>query len=157
MDSTPGAGPAGWSAEGSMPKAGYHLLEHPSDLGIEASGRTVGEAFEQAALGLISVIAETTTIELSDERIIKVDAQDYENLLVRWLSEILYLYDGEDYLLKEAKIESISPTKLAAKISGEKYKPEKHKLKMDVKAVTYHQLSIETSSAMTTVRVFLDI
>jgi SHS2 domain-containing protein len=157
MHSTLGAGPAGRSAEGSMPKASYHLLEHPSDLGIEASGLTVGEAFEQAALGLISVIAETESIESLNERRVTVDAQDYENLLVKWLSEILYLYDGEDFLLKEAKAESISPTRLVARVSGEKYKPEKHKLKMDVKAVTYHQLSIETSSAMTTVRVFLDI
>jgi SHS2 domain-containing protein len=138
-------------------QAEFHLLEHPSDLGIEASGRTVGEAFEQAALGLISVIADVADIEPLDERLVKVDAQDYENLLVKWLSEILYLYDGEDYLLKVAKIESISPTKLAARISGEKYKPEKHKLKMDVKAVTYHQLSIETGKSATTVRVFLDI
>lgn len=138
-------------------QVGFHLLEHPSDLGIEASGRTIGEAFEQAALGLISVIAETDNIEPLDERRVTVDAQDYENLLVKWLSEILYLYDGEDYLLKAAEVESISPTKLVARVSGEKYKPEKHKLEMDVKAVTYHQLSIETSSAMTTVRVFLDI
>jgi SHS2 domain-containing protein len=140
-----------------MQKAGYHLLEHPSDLGIEASGRTIGEAFEQAALGLISVIAETETIEPLDERTIKVDAQDYETLLVRWLSEILYLYDGEDFLLKEAKAKSISPTRLVARVSGEKYKPERHTLKMDVKAVTYHQLSIKISSPTTTLRVFFDI
>jgi SHS2 domain-containing protein len=142
---------------GSTPQGEFHLLEHPSDLGIEASGKTVGEAFEQAALGLISVIAETDNIEPLDERRVTVDAQDYANLLVKWLSEILYLYDGEDYLLKAAKVESISPTKLVARVSGEKYKPQEHKLKMDVKAVTYHQVSIETSSAMTTVRVFLDI
>jgi SHS2 domain-containing protein len=138
-------------------QAGFHLLEHPSDLGIEASGRTIAEAFEQAALGLIAVIADTETIEAHDERRVEVAAQDYENLLVKWLSEILYLYDGEDFLLKVAKIESISLKKLAARISGEKYKPEKHKLNMDVKAITYHQLSIETSNGPTIVRVFLDI
>ncbi len=126
-------------------------------MGIEASGRTIGEAFEQAALGLIAVIADAEMIEAHEERRVEVDAQDYENLLVRWLSEVLYLYDGEDYLLKVARIESISPTKLVAGISGEKYKPEKHKLKMDVKAITYHQLSIETSNSITTARVFLDI
>ena len=142
---------------GSTPQGEFHLLEHPSDLGIEASGKTVGEAFEQAALGLIAVIAETDSIERLDERRVTVDAQDYENLLVKWLSEILYLYDGEDFLLKEAKAESISPTRLVARVSGEKYKPEKHKLKMDVKAVTYHQLSINRSSHTTIVRVFFDI
>jgi SHS2 domain-containing protein len=126
-------------------------------LGIEASGSTVGEAFERAALGLVAVIAEPETIEPVDERTVELDAQDAENLLVRWLSEILYLYDGEDYLVKEAKIDSISPTKLRARLLGEKYQPKKHTLKLDVKAVTYHQLLIETKNGGTTVRVFLDI
>jgi SHS2 domain-containing protein len=138
-------------------QAGFHLLEHPSDLGIEASGSTIGEAFEQTALGLVAVIAEPESIEPLDERQVKLDAQDFENLLVRWLSEILYLYDGEDYLVKEARIDSISPTNLRARLLGEKYQPKKHTLKLDVKAVTYHQLSIETNNDRTTVRVFLDI
>jgi SHS2 domain-containing protein len=138
-------------------QAGFQILEHPSDLGIEASGSTIGEAFEQAALGLVTVIAERESIEPLDERLIELDAQDSENLLVRWLSEILYLYDGKDYLVKEARIDSISPTNLRARLLGERYQPEKHTLKLDVKAVTYHQLSIETKNDRTTVRVFLDI
>jgi SHS2 domain-containing protein len=138
-------------------QAGFRILEHPSDLGIEATGSTVGEAFEQAALGLVAVIAEPGTIEAFGERIVELDAQDAENLLVKWLSEILYLYDGEDYLVKEANIESISPTNLRARLLGEKYQPKKHTLKLDVKAVTYHQLSIDTKDGRTTVRVFLDI
>jgi SHS2 domain-containing protein len=138
-------------------QAGFRILEHPSDLGIEASGSTVGEAFEQAALGLMAVIAEPETIEAVYERTVGLDAQDAGNLLVRWLSEILYLYDGEGYLVKEAKIDSISPTKLRARLLGEEYQPKKHTLKLDVKAVTYHQLSIDTKDSRTTVRVFLDI
>lgn len=135
----------------------FHFLEHPSDLGIEASGPTIREAFEQAALGLMAVIADMVALDAVEERRVVVEAQDYENLLVRWLSEILYLYDGEDYLLKHVKIESISPTKLTARLSGEKYQSEKHRLKLDVKAITYHQLSIKTTNGFTTVRVFLDI
>jgi SHS2 domain-containing protein len=138
-------------------QSGFRILEHPSDLGIEATGSTVGEAFEQAALGLMAVIAEPETIEAVDERIVELDAQDTESLLVRWLSDILYLYDGEDYLVKEAKIDSISATDLRAHVLGEKYQPKKHMLKLDVKAVTYHQLSIDTKDGRTTVRVFLDI
>lgn len=137
--------------------AEFHLLEHPSDLGIEASGPTIREAFEQAALGLMAVIAEMAGLDAVEERRVVVEAQDYGNLLVRWLSEILYLYDGEDYLLKAANIETISPTKLTARLSGEKYQPEKHRLKLDVKAVTYHQLSVKTSDDTATVRVFFDI
>jgi SHS2 domain-containing protein len=137
--------------------AKFHLLEHPSDLGIEAYGPTIREAFEQAALGLMAVIADTETIDAVDEREVIIEAQDFENLLVRWLSEILYLYDGEDFLLKETKVESIAPKRLSARLLGEKYQAAKHTLKLDVKAITYHQLSIKSSNSVTTVRVFLDI
>lgn len=135
----------------------FRVLEHPSDLGIEATAPTLAGAFEQAALGLISVIAEPETIEAREERRVEVEGLDSESLLVRWLSEILYLYDGEDFLLKESQIEFIETTKLSARVRGEKYDPNRHRLKLDVKAITYHQLSIETTNGMSTVRVFFDI
>jgi len=135
----------------------FRVLEHPSDLGIEATGATLAAAFEQAALGLISVIAEAESIGECEERMVELEAQDSESLLVRWLSEILYLYDGEDFLLKKPRIETIEGTRLIARLRGEKYNPGKHRLKLDVKAITYHQLSIKSTNGTTTVRVFFDI
>jgi SHS2 domain-containing protein len=138
-------------------RASFHILEHPSDLGIEASGPSIREAFEQAALGLISVIVEPETVAATEERWIEVEAADYEHLLVKWLSELLYLYDGEDFLFSRTKIESINPSKLTARVLGEKYQAGKHKMKLDVKAITYHQLSVKTKDGVTTIRVFVDI
>jgi len=138
-------------------ESGFRILEHPADMGIEASGADLREAFRQAALGLISIVVDPSSVHLSVQKEISVEGSDVENLLVRWLSEILYLYDGEDYIAGSIEIVKLSPTTLNAKLNGEFVDEQKHRLKMDVKAVTYHQLSVAQGPAGSTVRVFLDI
>ncbi len=49
-------------------EAGYLILDHPADLGIEARGRTLAEAFEQAARGLISVIVDPDSVRSNPGR-----------------------------------------------------------------------------------------
>jgi SHS2 domain-containing protein len=136
---------------------GYRLLEHPADVGIEAAGRTLKDAFEYAALGLTSVIVERSSVDSSEQRFITLQGFDPENLLVRWLSEIIYLYDGEDFLLSDVTITHLEDGDLAATLAGEHLNEDKHKLRMDVKAITYHQLSIEQLPEGFVIRVYLDI
>ena len=71
-------------------KTGFHILEHPADLGIEASGADLREAFRQAAYGLLSIVVDPSTVKPSVQKEILLEGSDVENLLVRWLSEILY-------------------------------------------------------------------
>ncbi len=138
-------------------ESGFQILEHPADVGIEATGSSLREAFENAALGLLSLITEPATIDPLEERRIKVTASDYQGLLVKWLSEILYLFDAEEFLVGEVTINLIAPTGLEATVLGEKLNQEKHELKLDVKAITYHQLKIEENKSGCKVRVFVDI
>jgi SHS2 domain-containing protein len=138
-------------------KPPFEILEHPSDLGIESHGVTMGEAFRNAALGLMSVITGSSNIEPSEHHSISLQAHDRENLLVRWLTEILFLYDAEKFLTADVKFKALSDTSLDATVFGQQYDASKHELKLDVKAVTYHQLSIEKHDNEWTTRVFVDI
>lgn len=136
---------------------GYRILEHPADIGIEASGNSLSEAFEYAALGLTSIIVEPASVDPSEQRFVSLKGSDPENLLVKWLSEIIYLYDGEDFLLSDVNVHRLAQGELEAKLSGEKIIEGKHKLKMDVKAITYHQLKVDETPEGVLIRVFLDI
>ncbi len=136
---------------------GYKILEHPSDLGIEATGSSPAEAYCFAAEGLMSVILDTHSADKKQAREIIITAEDREQLLVKWLSEILYLYDGEHFVPKDFEIHHLTDTSLRATMHGEAFDEEKHKTLLDVKAITYHQLSIDEQKDKTTVRVFLDI
>jgi len=138
-------------------KSPFEILEHPSDLGIEAYGATLAETFRNAARGLMSVIAGTSVIEPEEERSISLIGLDRENLFVRWLTEILFLYDAEKFLTTDVTFAIINDTSLHAIILGQKYDAKIHELRLDVKAITYHKLMIENIENNWTARVFVDI
>jgi SHS2 domain-containing protein len=137
--------------------ASFKILEHPSDLGIEAIGSSMQQVFRNAAFGLMSVIAGPSKIKLLEKHQIILTANDLESLLVRWLSEVLYFYDAEKFLTGEIEFVTLNDSQLKATIVGETYKPALHTLKLDVKAVTYHHLSIVNRRGKYTAKVFLDI
>ncbi len=136
---------------------GYSILEHPADIGLEAHGKSLKEVFEYAALGLMSIVVDPTGIEPVEQRFLTITATDFENLLVKWLSEILYLYDGQEFVVAEVAIERIAPTGIEAIVSGDIIDPGKYQFRTDVKAVTYHQLKVEEKHEGCMVRVFFDI
>jgi SHS2 domain-containing protein len=138
-------------------KPPFKILEHPSDLGIEAHGNSMEELFQNAAHGFMSVVAGTSKIASRQNRSIELQASDRENMFVRWLTEILYLYDAEKFLTADANFEILTDTLLKANLLGEQYDCSKHELKLDVKAITYHQLKVEDHGGDWIARVFVDI
>ncbi len=136
---------------------GYTILDHPADLGIEARGKTLAEAFQQAALGLVSVILDPSSVEPGQTVQVTTTASDRYQLLVRWLSEILYLYDGKGFAASDFDVQSLTEQSMAAMVRGETFSEEKHVTRLDVKAVTYHQIHIEENEQGAIVRVYLDI
>jgi SHS2 domain-containing protein len=135
----------------------FKILDHPADLGIEARGSTLAEAFSSAAIGLMSVILDLSAVSPADEKEIIVTAGDVEQLLVKWLSEILYLYDGRRFISKEFIIHDFEPTRLRAVVRGENFSEAKHRTRLEVKAITYHQLLVEEKIEGGLVRFYVDI
>jgi protein archease len=140
-----------------MAKNKYKIIDHPSDVGIEARGLNLAEAFSSAASGLMSIILDLNTVSPTEEKEIIITADDEGQLLVKWLSEILYLYDGTRFVCKEFKIQGLEPTCLRALVRGEEFSEAKHRTKLDVKAITYHQLLVEENDKGGLVRVYVDI
>ncbi|MCI0418337.1 MAG: archease [Acidobacteria bacterium] len=136
---------------------GFLILDHPADVGIEATGRNLAEAFEQAAAGLMSVILDPASVAVRVSKEVFLEGADQEHLLVKWLTEILYLYDGEKFAGREFEVVELTENYLRAVARGEPYSRESHVTRVDVKAVTYHQLLVEESGDGGRVRVFLDI
>lgn len=138
-------------------EAGYLILDHPADLGIEARGKTLAEAFEQGACGLTSVILDPASVRPVESSPVRIEAGDRQQLLVRWLTEVLYLYDGLKFAPRHFEIERLSSQFLEAQVRGEPFDPGRHTVRLDVKAITYHQLQIRRRASGCWLQVFLDI
>jgi SHS2 domain-containing protein len=134
----------------------FEVLDHTADVGIEAYGADDGKAFANAARGMFSLMVDLETVRETQHRDIEVTAPDQESLLVAWLSELLYLFDAQNLLFRRFDISLLAETGVRARAYGEPVDRSRHEIKIGVKAVTFHMLSIVRSDG-TRVRVLFDI
>ena len=122
----------------------YELIDHTADVGIKAYGKTLPEAFENAAKAMFDIITDKSEIENIGQYDIKLEAENLEELLVDWLSELLYLHSAKNLVFGFFKIVDFDDEKprLHAHVFGEKLNISKHKIGTEIKAVTYHMLEV---------------
>ena len=135
----------------------FRVLGHTADIGFEAFGATREEVFVNAARALVDLIVDLSSIRPREELQIEVSGPDPASLLINWLSEILYLQDGENWLLGDFEVRSLRDTAIIAAARGEKFDPARHQAKLLVKAITYHQLALEKTAQGWRAQVFVDI
>lgn len=125
----------------------YEEIEHTADVGIRAYGKTASELFAAAAEGLFSLIADPREVEPKGEVEIRLKAEDQPKLLVAWLSELLFLHETQHLLFAKFEVR-VRGTSLRANAWGETIDKRKHELKLAIKAVTYHRLSVDVAKGV---------
>jgi SHS2 domain-containing protein len=137
----------------------YRILPHTADGKFRAYGKTLEEAFGNAALALASLIWDWAAVEPKERHFVHVAGADREQLLVKFLGEILYLFETRRFLLGHVDGVRIRPRfegfGLEAVLGGEPLS-DRHELYGDVKAVTYHDLKIEACDGFT-IQVVVDM
>jgi SHS2 domain-containing protein len=135
----------------------YETFDHTADVGIRVFGRTIEEVFINAAWALFDLLTDLDSIRETLIREITVEGADREDLLVRWLSELLFLCEGKGFLFRQFSISSLTATSLKAVVRGEVFDPSLHQFKTEIKAVTYHQVEIIDKGESWVARVIFDI
>lgn len=134
----------------------FEIIEHTADIGIAAYGNDLKKAFTNAAYGLFSLMVDLKDVSDTLCREVKVTAESQEDLLVAWLNELLYIFEVENVLFGKFRIDEFTETRLRSKCYGELIDLARHKIKMGVKATTYHMLKIERKNGFR-VQVLFDI
>ncbi|MHC4276271.1 MAG: archease [Planctomycetota bacterium] len=153
-----------------MAEERYRLIEHTADLAFVAYGKDVRELFQNAAFALFDVYADLSKVEENIEKQINISIQaeaeaeephetdiDYEQLLVKWLNEFLYLNEVEDLLFKRFNVVELTATGLSATACGERFNPERHAILTPLKAVTYHRIEVVQEPDRWRARVVVDL
>jgi SHS2 domain-containing protein len=135
----------------------YETFEHTADVGIRAFGRTEKELFANAACGMFDLMAELKNVLATESLPIRLEGADREDLLVRWLGELLYHSSARGYLYKNFSISHLDSTSLEAVARGEPFDPSRHKMKMEIKAVTYHQVEVKEVDGRWEGKVIFDV
>ena len=135
----------------------YKLIDHTADLGIEIFGSNLKNLFENAGYAMFDIITDTDRLTALSETNLNIIGEDWPDLMVNWLRELLYLWTGKGLLVKIADIVSISEYTLFANVKYEPYVPERHLIKSELKAVTYHQIEVEGKNSEWKARIIFDV
>jgi SHS2 domain-containing protein len=138
-------------------KMAFEIIDHVADVGIVAYGTDVEELFSNAALALFSLITEPESIEEKLHLDLEVSSEGRDRLLVEWLNELIYLFDAERILFNRFDIKRLTYNELKATCYGEGFDPMKHKIKIGVKAATYHMLKLDKNGGGCKAQIILDI
>ena len=120
----------------------YEEIDHTADVGIRAYGSTLDELFTNAAEGMFSLIVDLDAVKPVGEVEVRLDADDTPTLLLRWLSELLYIHETQRYVFCSFDVH-VDGTALQGTARGETIDKKRHELKLAIKAVTRHRLTVD--------------
>lgn len=121
----------------------YKFIDHTADVGIEATGDTLEEAFAATVLGMFAVICDPDTVERREIKAVRAEADTPERLIFRLLDECIYVHSTEGWLAGRATV-SLDDGRATATLEGEPIDHDRHRDLTEVKAPTKHLLEVET-------------
>jgi len=134
----------------------FREFEHTGDLGIELTAPTRSELFRRAVVALSSLLVETSGVAAIEQRRIVVEAAADPDLMHDLLTELLQIFTVEGFIWRDASVEEADRA-LRVTLHGERFDPTRHAFRGEIKAVTYHQLTVENSSDGWCARIILDV
>lgn len=138
-----------------VPDIRYRTLEHTADIRLRIYGKTIRQLFQNAAYALTDSLTDARRVRSRRFRRIRLRSDSIEHLLVLLLKEILFLFDTRRFLCRRLVIERFGDTILHGRLCGEPAKG--HRLKTEIKAVTYHRLKVEKRRGRWIAEVILDV
>jgi SHS2 domain-containing protein len=125
--------------------ARFEIVEHTADVGIRAWGDDLKEVFEAAAKGMVSIVVDSGSVKERVKREIGVEAENIEELLIKWLREILFSMEREGVLYSQIEVKEANfygregdSYRILGDLSGERLNMTRHGICTEIKAVTRH-------------------
>jgi SHS2 domain-containing protein len=134
------------------PERGFREVEHTADWELEAWAPDLVGLLEQSARGMYTLSGTHLQTGPRLEREFRITWTDPEILLVKFLSELLYLSEQENLAFDrfEFKLETGS---LAVRVAGAPVATQDK----EIKAVTYHNLAVRQTPRGLAVNLVFDV
>jgi len=125
----------------------FRTFDHTADMGLEVRGESLADLLETAARAVFSIIFDDGPREVAVEADVALtpDAspgEELRELLVVWLQELLFRFETERLVPLRFEFEEAAPSGVRARVGFGRFDPERDAARLEVKAVTYHELAI---------------
>lgn len=135
----------------------YELIDHTADFGLHVKGNDANSLFVNAAHAMFDQITDTRWLKGIKTEHVQVKGNDWPDLMINWLRELLYLWTGKSLLVKVAVIDSLSKHQLSSTVKVDFFDPNHHVIKIEIKGVTYHQVLVRGDKEGWESKIFFDV
>ena len=134
------------------------ITEHTADAGIEVEAVSLPEAFNEVSLAFTEIITGGNLPQSKRSHVIELESTELDSLLVKFVSDLIFLFDTEDFLVGSAEVEIKidSLFVLEGTLFGDTYNQSEHGYGVEIKAVSYDLLEV-ISGPPSKIKVILDL
>jgi SHS2 domain-containing protein len=137
------------------------MLDHTADVGFEIKAPTLEVLFDEARRALLMTMFEQPPERGKEERSVRLSAPDLETLLVRWINELVYFIQGDDFVAVRADVQVREASEesflLEALLAGAPLDLEGYGWRGEIKSATFHGLAVVFKGKSWQARVILDV
>jgi SHS2 domain-containing protein len=142
----------------------FEVLEHTADVGLVARGKNLSELFCNAGRGMFSLICDASAVQKKETVPIELRDETLDFLFFDWLDELLFLTSARRYVFCDFTAEvnvgqppSAVEFAVRGAAAGERMDRRRHDLRLEIKAVTYHELKVAKQGDIWTATVIFDV
>jgi tRNA nucleotidyltransferase (CCA-adding enzyme) len=118
---------------------------HSADVGVRGVGRTLPEAFEQAALALFAAVTDLQKVGSTTMVEVHCESADDRVLLVDWLNALIYESGVRKMVFSRFEVE-VKDGRLLGRAWGEAMDRKRHHLVVEPKGATFTELKVERAA-----------
>ena len=128
----------------------YELIDHTADLMVKARGITLEECFANAGYALFDQTVDLSGIRPVRSFEVETSGEFPEDRLYSFLSELLFLEDCDGVVLCELDVR-FDGDRVICRGKGEILDRNRHRIRSEIKAVTFHMMSVNADEPSVTV------
>jgi SHS2 domain-containing protein len=138
-----------------MKQKPFYQLEHMADVKYKITGNNPNEIFQNSAKAFSSYISSDSKISSKLNKKVSLSADNIEMLLYKFIDELIYLLDAENFAVSKAKIKLSKDNK---SLTGELYGDNSKNYRLNhVKAATYAEMYIKIVTKKWEAQFVLDV
>lgn len=122
----------------------FEYSPHTGDVAVRVCGESLEELFHHAAMALVHTMVDPAGLDGPEfERRCDTDESDLEMALNVWLTIFLSAGMGEGLFPHRIRVEAVEPPgRVRAVFWSRRFDAARHRLKTELKAVTFHGLAV---------------
>jgi len=121
-------------------------LPHTADVKYLINGDNLNEAFELCGYCYGLTITDLKSIEWEELVKFQLESEDLEGLLYDFITELIFIFDTRNVIISQFNelnvIKEDSSYNINVEGKGQKFDPEIHERRTEIKAMTYSEMEI---------------